>query len=155
MSRKAQIEILGLAFVVILITLAFLFVVAFLIRSSESPAMQVSRDRIFAMNFVNTYLGTTSDCNERTVKELIKDCAQGAYKTCPSGRTTCAEAAFILDEVAPDSLDLFYPVNYAALTQQSAVIFERNSPCPGEQVFGYADIPLFGQSVTMELALCR
>src|SRR3989344_1440833 len=75
-SRKAQLEVLGLAIVVLLISLSLLFVLQFVVtRAPELPKQTFTRDQL-ASTMVSALLETTSHCAELTMTELIQDCAQ-------------------------------------------------------------------------------
>ncbi|MBS3106322.1 hypothetical protein J4419_01495 [Candidatus Woesearchaeota archaeon] len=86
-SKKAQMELMGLAIVVILLSLAFLFVVRFVILNEPADARQSFQESELAANFLNTMLETNApECSDATMAALIQDCAN-YYDL--QGRITC------------------------------------------------------------------
>lgn len=74
--RKGQMEIFGLVMIVILMTLGLLFAVIVLTREPRQEVFRVKQS-LEAANFLNTMLSTTApDCNRRSMRELLQDCAQ-------------------------------------------------------------------------------
>jgi len=147
MWSKGQMEIMGLAMVVILIALAFLFAVIFFIGREDTPALQRARDRVFAENWVHTTLGTTTEFRGQTVRELIQRCVRGT-------QSHCTEARKVIGEISEDTLEILHP-NYNLLllsNEQEAMTF--GTPCKGEQVVGFQEIPVFGFDVLFQLNLC-
>lgn len=93
-GKRSQMEILGLAIVVVLILVATVFVVRFL--AFKKPA-EYRKDFIsseLAYNIVNTFLKTTaSECSQLTMTELLRDCAQARGIKCPNnGKSSCEYA---------------------------------------------------------------
>ena len=60
MQSKGQLEIFGLAIVVILIALAFLFAVQFFLLRPGTDAIQPAKEGALAANFLNSVLGVMS-----------------------------------------------------------------------------------------------
>ncbi len=101
MAKKAQMEILGIA-VVILIIIVGLLLMIMLISPFEqrSVIVDVARTEMGA-NTLNTLLKTNTGCRQMTVSELITDCVDGPNADC-SGADSCEYAktitAFILKQ---------------------------------------------------------
>ena len=76
-KRKSQIEIMGLAIIIILLMLALVFVVRFtLIPNQNAPKKEFSQAQI-AANTLNAMLQTNvEECNEASIERLFVDCAQ-------------------------------------------------------------------------------
>ncbi len=78
MSKKAQMEILGLAIVVLLLILGMVFVVRFIALSDKGSIRKEVSESQIASNYIATYLDTTvRDCRGLTIEELLIDCAEG------------------------------------------------------------------------------
>lgn len=75
--KKSQMEILGLAFVVILISIGMLVVVKIMAskagEKAETPRLVGGET---AKNMLNAMINTETDCNRLEVGELIADCVQ-------------------------------------------------------------------------------
>ena len=80
-------EILGLAVIIVLVTLGMLFILRFSVSKNTPGTRQSFVKSEKAANLLNTLLKTTTDCNEMTVAELIKDCAEtrGVNNICQDG----------------------------------------------------------------------
>ncbi len=89
MQSKGQLEIFGLAIVVILIALAFLFAVQFFLLRPEADAIQPAKEGALAANFLNSVLGVTTDCYGRSIKELLQDCALSGVLQCHGDTNAC------------------------------------------------------------------
>jgi len=92
-NRKAQMEILGLAIVVVLILVATTFVVRFLMLKVPTEYRKGFISEELAKNMVNSLLKTTaSQCSKASMSELLKDCAQvgeGSWIICDNHQYSC------------------------------------------------------------------
>ncbi len=98
-------EILGLAIIVILLALGLLFAVVVLFQESPRTGGRIAQSE-FATNWVNTMLGTTTDCTpasgvgSKRMSNLLIDCAKtGGRALCPNGQTVCERAEDILRQM--------------------------------------------------------
>ena len=74
-NKKSQAEIVGLAIIVILITIGLLFFVKFGILDKKDDVKGSFIGSELANNMVDVLLKTTTDCKESSVTELFQDCA--------------------------------------------------------------------------------
>src|SRR5689334_16661432 len=74
-TKKAQMEIMGLAVIVILLALGMFFLTKFTLLSEKSNTPQIAQQKQFASNFLNTYLNTNAGCEDSsaTFAKLIDD----------------------------------------------------------------------------------
>ncbi len=85
MKKKAQLEIMGLAVVVILISLIVLFVVKFVVLREPKEIRKEYTEFDVSYSFINTLVNTNSpDCSGLTFTELFKDCASPLTVNCGS-----------------------------------------------------------------------
>jgi len=153
-SKKAQMEILGLAIVVVLIALVFLFVVQFILLRPSVDVAQPVKESFLAANFLNTALGTTTGCFNRNVKELLQDCALSGSLQCPGGLNSCLYARQEIEKMLDLSLgewkkDYFFGVS------GMAGAFSIGSACPGEKE--YEEHPVVvrpGYDILLSLEIC-
>jgi len=76
-STEAQMEILGLAIVVVLILVATTFVVRFLVLRTPVDYRKGFVSSELASNMLNTFLKTAAkDCSQLTMTELLQDCVR-------------------------------------------------------------------------------
>lgn len=81
--KKAQMEIFGLAIIVVLLSFGMIIMISY--SSSGVPTEVKEMNEEQAYKFINTLLHSTSECNEMTVQELIIDVAENA----PFGSVIC------------------------------------------------------------------
>lgn len=72
--KRGQLEMIGLAIVVILLTLGLLFVLKFIVLKKPSTLRQEVTESQMASNLIGSMLKTTTHCKEMTIGELIQDC---------------------------------------------------------------------------------
>jgi len=142
MSR-AQMEIFGLVIIVILVSLGLLFAVVILTKQPVHQIQQL-KESIQAANLLHTAMGTTiSECNGRTIRELIQDCSVasvagsqvvGAAK-CSDGLDSCTKADLVMGILLDKTLGewgrtyQFFIVG----TPAAEIIEVSNGNCTGER----------------------
>jgi len=101
---KSQMELMGLAIVVILLSIVFLFVIRFVVLREQSDVSKDFAESELAANFLNTLLDTHApECADIKFSTLFQDCASSA-----PGRIEC---------------DGQYSCDY--LRDQTSYLFER------------------------------
>lgn len=81
-------EIMGLAIIVVLLTLGTLFIIQFVVMKEPSDVKKTFTRTQMAANMLNSLLNTNSkDCHGATIAQLLKDCAD--FKENPSGLIVC------------------------------------------------------------------
>lgn len=105
--KKSQTEIMGLMIIVIILSLAMLFVFKVVFFKKTTDIGQTYEVSKTPETFVNTLLQTTSGCtSDSTIQTLLVDCAKNPFThgtiTCTDGRGSCEFAnqtiAFILQQ---------------------------------------------------------
>jgi len=152
--RKAQMEIMGLAIVMILITLGILFAVTVM----RKPASQIEKEykqKTIATAFLDSLLGTNTLCHKATFRQLITDCGESAQIRCENGRSC--------DYVRQHFQEIF-DQTFAVRKQKYDLILKgpgevtslnTNTPCKGEITPGIQYIATRSGTVTIRLDLCR
>ena len=82
MKDRGQTEIMGLAIVIILITLGVLF--ALTTMRDEDPAMKQEFEQAnIANGFLKTFLKTNVPCGNDIMRQILKTCVEGGSLECP------------------------------------------------------------------------
>lgn len=155
MASKAQMEILGLAIVVVLISLALLFAVQFFLLKPVSEPAQIVKESFLAANFLNSCLGTSTACFGRSVKELLQDCALGGSLSCPGDINSCLYARQEIGKMLDSSLGL-WKKEYFFSVSGLADSFSIGSSCSGEKE--YEEHPVVvrpGFDILLSLEICQ
>ena len=81
--KKAQTEMLGIAIVVILISIGILFIVANAMKSSGAKSQKTEfSERQLATNILASILSTSTACQNDRVSTLMIDCGSSATRGC-------------------------------------------------------------------------
>ena len=102
-QTKSQMEIMGLAFVVILISLGLLFYVKFQATKTPSQLKQTFTASQKAANLLNAILKTNTECAGATITQLLQDCAENKGTNeifCPAtGQYSCISVEFMISTI--------------------------------------------------------
>jgi hypothetical protein len=86
-NKKSQMEMMGIAIVVILISLGLVFVIRFMMLREPTQHGKEFAQSELAANFLNTFLDTTAPpCSNLPFSTLLRDCAD--YR--PEGSISCS-----------------------------------------------------------------
>jgi len=80
-KNKAQMEIMGLAVIILLIGIGLLFALQYGLK--KPTTIQKTKESILAANLLTTMLNTHTECHKRLIKELLQDCVLGRPIDCP------------------------------------------------------------------------
>jgi hypothetical protein len=103
-SKKSQMEIMGLAIIVILVSMAFLFVVRFVIMADPAQNIVVNVDNAkLAASFLDTLTKVDAqDCSNIKFSTLFEDCSTYHNIMC-NGQSSCEyireKTQMMIDEV--------------------------------------------------------
>lgn len=84
-------EIMGLAIIVILVSLGVLFSLSVINKQPENVQKGYEQKRL-AVSMLNTLLSTTSQCQKNTFRQLLQDCAAEGLADCkplPPPKNSC------------------------------------------------------------------
>ena len=151
-------EIMGLALVVILISLGILFAVKFsAMKPATSGARKTYIKTIKASNMLNTLLKVNTGCAAgATVTQLIQDCAETIPKIDCGGIDSCTYVGDTIRYIFNNTLvkwgnQSFY---FKIVKGQSTNIMYLGAECPGIKESKNQPIPVTGNLVTVTLDLC-
>jgi hypothetical protein len=87
--KKGQIEIMGLMIIVVILSLALLFVIKIVFTAKQVDLTRDYETNKLVESFVNTLFQTTAACTgDVTIQELLLDCARQPYS---GGSIICSE----------------------------------------------------------------
>jgi hypothetical protein len=138
--KKAQMEIMGLAIIVILVALAMLFVVQFIVLRQPSEIKKTFTHKEMAANTVNTLLSTTTNCRQLSISQLVQDCAEGGYLICPDdpnnpNSNSCTYSRDIIQQILAATLDEWNKDYYLTINVKNEnVLNPFGQQCPGEKI---------------------
>ena len=81
-TKKAQMEVMGLIVIVVLLILAIFFVVAFKTSQPGKKIQNTFSDDQLSAKFLISFLKTSAGCRDLTIEDLIQDCAVERRITC-------------------------------------------------------------------------
>ena len=157
MSSKAQVEIIGLLLIIILVSMGILFALYFAVNPAKDTYVQAAKESILAANWLNTMLGTTTGCLDRTTKELLQDCALGTTIKCPGDKNSCQYANETIGTMLDRTLNAWQR-SYNFYMNGSSYIegITFGKPCKGEREAKTHILPAAsGFNIKITLQLCR
>lgn len=158
-KKKSQMEIMGLAIVVILISLSLIFVVRFVVLKKPTDFKKAFTQTELASNTLNTFLKTTSkDCSGLSMTELLQDCAQGSSITCGGNMKSCIYVNQTAKEIFTNTLDSWNVEYYFSVYQDESnprfTLPEPGKPCAGAKKSKLFAIPTAGATLFVKLDIC-
>mgnify|MGYP001616928241 CR=1 FL=1 len=154
--RKAQMEILGLAIVVVLILVATIFVVRFLVIKSPTEYRKGFISAELASNMLSTFLKTAAkECSQLTMTELLQDCAQARSIICGNGQDSCSYAESTANHVFENTLDKWsIKYEFLAYTDANSPLIKLGKPCRLEKRSKLFPIPINSATMYVKLDIC-
>lgn len=154
-NKKSQTELIGIAIIVLLAIMLFLFAIAFFSGIKKSPYKPIE-DRKIINSFLASIVQSTTMCQQYPLKQLIEDCTLGAILSCPENSCDYIKSYF------DASLQHFFEGRqyYFSITEMKDVPIEisntpQNKPCTGEKEAKNYPIYIRGFPITIYLELCR
>ncbi len=180
MKRKAQTEMLGIAIVVILISIGILFIVSNSLRSSgETSSKQEFSEKQLATNILASMLSTSTTCQNDRISTLLIDCGNcygtGGCRLCdgdvmgvsipPPGLPVCEYLDLTIEIMLNETLQKWNKkYEFKAYTSESDVqvhVVHEIDECLSGGGTGLRYIqkdsyylPLYPGTMTVELGLC-
>jgi len=160
--KKSQMEIMGLAIIVVLLTLGVLFVVQFVVLKEPSDVKKTFTKTQMAANMLNSILKTNSkDCYDNTMTQLLQDCADNNENPagliiCENVIDSCEYANSTIEYIFNNTLvgwgnQSFY---FSAFIGPNNIILEQGSECTGERESKQSFIKTASEILTIRLDLC-
>ena len=157
-SRKTQMETMGLAMIVILVSLVILFVVGIILTRQPSEIKNIFYNKKLADSTVYTLLVTTTDCRELPIGQLLIDCAKGPYVLdCPGNINSCDYAGKTINDILDSTLAEWNKTYYLAANISNRNLLKLGNECKGEKASSApcCILPVSGnEQLTINLDIC-
>ena len=164
-KTKAQMEILGLAVVVVIMLAAAMIYLRLSATKKDIDYRKPFASSEIASNMINTFLDTTSkDCLQLSMTGLLQDCAQSTGLVCDNGQNSCDYLKETANEIFSKTLDR-WKIKYEfmactsfdfkiARCEPNSVLIGAGSRCIGEKEFKLFPIPVSSGTMYAKLDLC-
>lgn len=165
--KSGQMEIMGLAIIVILVLIGMLFAIRFVVLKEPEQYKKEFTQTQLASNMLSTLLKTTvSDCNDLSFEELYQDCARtpANNQICEKSGNQVETCTYISDktkEILGSTLEKWnigYGFNAQLSDATDPLISDMpwGSGCPGIKKHKEFHIPIdtAGRTLTVSLDIC-
>jgi len=156
--KKGQMEILGLAIVVVLILVAAVFLAGIMISKKPSEQRKGFTRSVAASNTVSALLrASAEDCKYLTMTELLQDCAQGRSISCDDAQNSdsCKFAESTAEFVFGKTLEQWgFEYHFLAYVDKNHPLISIGTPCKGELETYIQPIPLKLSSMYVKMDIC-
>jgi hypothetical protein len=164
-KRRAQMELMGVALIVILISLGMLFFVRFKLTSQKASHGKEIGQSEMAANFLSTLQDTNvPECSGMNFMALLQDCAtyksSGGSILCSGGVSACEYLHDKIELILEESLgawqvSYFFNATLASTNpgDPKTLFDEIGQPCPGDRKVKRQPIPS-NPPASLELFIC-
>lgn len=176
--KRAQTEMLGMAIVILLLSLGILILVGNVLKKSAGPDIkQLYSEKQLATNILGAILSTTTNCNNEKISTLMIDCGRDWPVSCPGQQVgdTWIEGSddvclylnntidFMLDNTLKQWNKKYSFLAYTDRANPKINITYRIEECLGASIYEeapqylqkeYYYLPLQAGSMTVELGIC-
>lgn len=171
-GRAGQFEIMGLAVIVILVTLGVLFALSTL-TGEDSELQQTFEQKRLAVDFLKASLDTQApECAKATFRELFQDCMQARSIACKQGAAQISSCEYLkrtYQSLFEQTFERYRAKYYfkveggnclgeaaklCDITQGNVVATTPAQPCPGEREISSQPLPTRNGVVTLTLEIC-
>jgi hypothetical protein len=158
MNKKGQSELMGLIFIIVIVSVAMLFYLSYSVdskldKSKDNKVRKFEHSEI-SVSFVNVLLDTSS-CSV-SVEDLIVDCATNRHISCPGGNS-CITLNETITSIINDTLYV-WDVPYGFIVDFGSWNYTYSTyNCTPQDVTvapGRFFVPLFPGHVMLELGFC-
>ena len=154
--KKSQMEIMGLAIIFILVIFGVLFALRYVIMKPDTDIRKGFHDSTLAANILTAMRGTTTDCKDATVEQLLQDCAATKAITCGSV-DSCAKASAVIRQILSETLEFWqrdYNFSISGAFSVSGITYGKGD-CRGEKEVKTQPVPTRTGTITLKLEMCN
>ena len=161
-SKKSQMEIMGLAVIVILISLGILFIIQFTVNKEPSSIKKTFTQTQLASNLLSSILRTTTiDCFGNSVNNLFKDCAENynspnTQLKCQNNQRSCDYLKSTISLIFDSTLTAWGNQSYSfeARIPGQVILKNTNGRCTGEKESKQNYIQTDAGTLTLIMDIC-
>ncbi|MBW2974307.1 hypothetical protein KY366_01185 [Candidatus Woesearchaeota archaeon] len=145
--KKSQMEIMGLAIIVIIISVIILFTIRFIVLEEPSSYKEEYTQTELASNILSTLLRTTSaNCSGLSLTELYQDCSNSPYNPqviCTDGLNSCQCINHTTKHILNQTLGKWHiDYEFTAKTDSDSLVYAKGDVgCPGVKKHKVYPIP--------------
>ncbi|MBW2988300.1 hypothetical protein KY318_02210 [Candidatus Woesearchaeota archaeon] len=161
--KRAQMEVFGLVFVVLLILVGFFIYISLSKLTPEQRFIGADYERTqMASNFIDAVLKVTTQCGHQELGAILAACetpTMGGLQ-CDSGRTPCEEAKYILGlalEKTLGEMEYHYQLTFKVAGTPKFKIPDEPLRCVERVKAGVYPFqsPITGRMLEVRLDICR
>jgi len=156
--KKAQTELIGLAIIIVIITLALLFYLRLSSNNTEEPVKNDFITTKLASNLLSVVLRTTDECQDLEIKELFQACAEEitSIQYCDTN-DPCERATYLVkNEIFAETVDTWgMPYFFTAKLGLDTKIGPLGTACPGPKQTEIYPIPTDRGPMMLRLEICQ
>jgi hypothetical protein len=132
LGHKGQLEIMGLAIIIILFVIGVIFALNSLINKEAFTLKREFTQTQLTSNFgISLLQASTLDCRDATIQELIADCAEyyhfGGFITCENGQKSCAYVNDTMTYILNETLQQWVVPYHISLELNEGTLLEWNN----------------------------
>jgi hypothetical protein len=153
--KRAQMEIMGLAIVFVLIIFGVLFGIRFVITKPDVDIRKGFQESTLAANMLSALRGTTTDCADATVEQLLQDCAATRALKCGQ-RNSCQKADLVIGQIMNLTMDQWqrdYNFSIQGPFEVSQITYGKGD-CSGEKEVKIHPVPTKSGTINLKMEIC-
>lgn len=154
-KRRAQMEIMGLAIIFILVIFGVLFGLRFVLTKPDSDVRKGFQESTLAANMLTAIRGTTTDCNDASIEQLLQDCASEKAISC-GDKNSCEKAQKAMEQIFKETLGVWgrnYNFSIQGTYDVSQISFAQGD-CSGEKEVKTHPVPTRAGTIILRLEIC-
>lgn len=159
-NKKSQTEILGLAIIVVIVTIGLLFVVKFLVTQPPQETRESYIRSELASNILGSIMDSDTNCGEYkySIPYLIKDCAEyNPGRISCSGELSCQHVNSHINFILSNFMNtLGGNKNYKFLAEADGeILFEISEGNCTVWESANQPLPIYGKTLDVKFYMCK
>ena len=152
MTKKSQVEIMGLTITIILILIGMIFAFKFIIKDNPLDYKKEFLKSELTTNTLYTLLRTTTECSALTMTELLQDCSQDKNIIC-SGKNSCEYFDDVAKKIFGETLEI-WEIEYSFTVFNGGQIIKLGESCPFDKKSELFTVPTESEILSVKLDIC-